>query len=100
MYIDNVPDGLILLDKDGNFIKYLKDYNNAHVCIILNSDSIKDSTIVAKYANNIMPNYLPRNNGIYVLVQDPEFDWLNWHDITSSIRAMILSDFINYSDTK
>ena len=98
MHINDIPNGVMLLDKDGNILRSLRDYNNTHVCIIFDELKINDFIVVGKYANYIMPNYLPRNKGVYILVKDPEFDWMYWHEISRVIRAMTLANIIKYDD--
>ena len=90
-----IPNGVQFIDKNGNIISSMSEYNNAKVCIVSNKDEVRRYSII-KYSNGIMPEYIPTENGVYCLKQDPDFDWYEWFDITSSIQILEKSGLIKF----
>lgn len=81
-----IPEGVYLIDDNGNPVPDLNDYDNSLICIITKDMPTLFATQMFCKSSD-MPCHLPNRPGVYYLHRDSE-GWLDWEDITKVIDAI------------
>ena len=81
-----IPEGVFLIDNNGQYIKDLNGYSDALICIITREMPTLFTT-QAFCTKSDMPCHIPNRAGVYYLHRDSE-GWLDWEDITTVIDAI------------